>query len=480
MSVLAAPRPHCGNMALPLPAGGHPGPRLPRRGPGAVGQLPARPLFLGTHGDSRGPQCHWPAEEPPPVSSPTSPPDPPSTHPYSHSEERAQPLPGPGRGPAVFWMPHPGEAWTAKGRCGTQDAGGTEREATTHRGADWAWGSQTPKLTLDRLAPGKPLHIGGHFSCSQRGEEGDADQRQGASRALVCKTGGQRCQVETWTARPRPLSRGPESPGHTRHRGRRIHVRKRGAALLSSARNHSDPQRCGPCPGLSTVPGTQRAPNRCAETMNLLGAAWETRHFSLQPLTHHAVHGAFPAAPGTQQVLNKCACVQSTVLGVSVDGRESHSTPATWQNQGRMAVKGQHRTWAPGHSARSQIHRVPARHNAAGAGSPHCRGHRMETGTRTENRETWLAPQRAGAVGHAGHNMTRCFARVTDPGPTMPKGCPGQSSLQPRPHSPSPSSSRPRSALPSLLGRLSPASNDLSITRSLLSKDRSLGEQGSP
>lgn len=39
---------------------------------------------------------------------------------------------------------------------------------------------------------------------------------------------------------------------------------------------------------------------------------------------------------------------------------------------------------------------------------------------------------------------------------------------------PSPSSSRPSSALPSRLGRLSPASKDFSITRSLLSKDRSL------
>lgn len=39
---------------------------------------------------------------------------------------------------------------------------------------------------------------------------------------------------------------------------------------------------------------------------------------------------------------------------------------------------------------------------------------------------------------------------------------------------PSPSSSRPSSARPSRLGRLSPASKDFSITRSLLSKDRSL------
>ena len=45
-------------------------------------------------------------------------------------------------------------------------------------------------------------------------------------------------------------------------------------------------------------------------------------------------------------------------------------------------------------------------------------------------------------------------------------------------HSPSPSSSRARSAPTSLLGRLSPARSDLSITRSLLSRDRSLGGQG--
>lgn len=210
-------------------------------------------------------------------------------------------------------------------------------------------------------------------------------------------------------------------------------------------------------------------------------ACWELpgrRGTSLSSLSPTTLRVAFPAAPGTQQVLNKGACVQSTVLGASVDGQESHSTPATWQNQGRMAVKGQHRTWAPGHSAHSQIHRMPARHDAAGGGSPHCRGPRVGTGT--ENRGAWLVPQRAGAVGLAGHNTTQCFARVTDPGPTMPEGRPGQSSPQPRPHSPSPSSSRPRSALPSLLGRLSPARSDLSITRSLLSKDRSLGEQGSP
>lgn len=77
------------------------------------------------------------------------------------------------------------------------------------------------------------------------------------------------------------------------------------------------------------------------------------------------------------------------------------------------------------------------------------------------------------------------------PRPTMPRdtwddprGCraagggrAGTPSQSPVARSPSPSSSRPWSALPSLLGRLSPARRDLSITRSLLSKDKSLGRE---
>lgn len=248
---MSAPKPHCTDMALPLPAGGHPGPRLPRRGPGAVGQLPARPLFLGIYGDSRGlPSATGQQRSRPQSPAPLLPPTP--ALPTPIPTLRKEPSPSRDLAGALLSSgcppPPPGEAWTAKGRCGTQDAAGTEREATTHHGANWAWGSQTPKLTLDRLSPGKPLHIGGHFSCGQRGEEGDADQRQGASRALVCKTGDQCCRLETRTARPRPPSRGPESPGHTRHRGRGIHVRKRGAASLNSARNHTRPPKVRPLP----------------------------------------------------------------------------------------------------------------------------------------------------------------------------------------------------------------------------------------
>ena len=46
-----------------------------------------------------------------------------------------------------------------------------------------------PTHTLDSLAPGKSLHVGCHLSRGQRREEGDADQGQGAGRALVWKTG---------------------------------------------------------------------------------------------------------------------------------------------------------------------------------------------------------------------------------------------------------------------------------------------------
>ena len=73
---------------------------------------------------------------------------------------------------------------------------------------------------------------------------------------------------------------------------------------------------------------------------------------------------------------------------------------------------------------------------------------------------------------HAHH---RAGANDT-PGPpraVQPTPCPAEV----QPHSPSPSSSRTRSDPPSLLGRLSPARSDLSITRSLLSRDRSLGRQ---
>lgn len=52
--------------------------------------------------------------------------------------------------------------------------------------------SQAPKLTLHGLAPGEPLHVGGHLRCGQRGGERHADQGQGAGRALIWKPGS-RC-----------------------------------------------------------------------------------------------------------------------------------------------------------------------------------------------------------------------------------------------------------------------------------------------
>lgn len=101
----------------------------------------------------------------------------------------------------------------------------------------------------------------------------------------------------------------------------------------------------------------------------------------------------------------------------------------------------------------------------------------------------WLLPGRAGAPmallagarpPPSGTGHRRRWGTGTREGDSAAShggvGCCVVTSASDHSHSPSPSSSRPRSALPSLLGRLSPARSDLSITRSLLSKDRSLGE----
>lgn len=91
----------------------------------------------------------------------------------------------------------------------------------------------------------------------------------------------------------------------------------------------------------------------------------------------------------------------------------------------------------------------------------------------------------AGCYGVTRATAPQCCPHVPPTGrrpgtPEPVQGCvllggPGLQPPGPWAHSPSPSSSRPWSARPSLLGRLSPARRDLSITRSLLSKDRSLG-----
>lgn len=128
-----------------------------------------------------------------------------------------------------------------------------------------------------------------------------------------------------------------------------------------------------------------------------------------------------------------------------------------------------------------------AGHAAAGAGLPPGRweprtgaGMWMQPGKGTEDpagpteqvlEVTWaMAPPGAA---RASQSQSQSQRRPGDAqgSPARPRPAEAQ------PHSPSPSSSSARSAPPSLLGRLSPARSDLSITRSLLSRDRSLGGQ---
>lgn len=101
--------------------------------------------------------------------------------------------------------------------------------------------------------------------------------------------------------------------------------------------------------------------------------------------------------------------------------------------------------------------------------------------SQAEEERTWLVPEgkcwrSCGPQHHLGlraHHRTGANDTPGPPRAVQPPPFPAEV----QPHSPSPSSSRTRSAPPSLLGRLSPARSDLSITRSLLSRDRSLGGQ---
>lgn len=146
-------------------------------------------------------------------------------------------------------------------------------------------------------------------------------------------------------------------------------------------------------------------------------------------------------------------------------------------------MKGQHQS-GPWSSACSRTHHSPDTLLQA----PGCRrgsgGRGMGAGTRMQpgrGREDLAGPRgqvlevmRATAppgAAYASQNWGQRHPRATQGSPTPPFPAEVQ------PHSPSPSSSRTRSAPPSLLGRLSPARSDLSITRSLLSRDRSLGGQ---
>lgn len=112
-----------------------------------------------------------------------------------------------------------------------------------------AWGTLAPRLTLDALAPGQPLHVGGHFSRRQRGGEGDADQGQGAGCTLVCTTGGG-CR---WLG----AATRPGAPSTQRPKGG-----PRGAAHKHSAARPQDPthtHKRGPPPPSSPDPPRHRA-----------------------------------------------------------------------------------------------------------------------------------------------------------------------------------------------------------------------------
>lgn len=146
-------------------------------------------------------------------------------------------------------------------------------------------------------------------------------------------------------------------------------------------------------------------------------------------------------------------------------------------------MKGQHQS-GPWSSACSRTHHSPDTLLQA----PGCRrgsgGRGMGAGTRMQpgrGREDLAGPRgqvlevmRATAppgAACASQSWGQRHPRATQGSPTPPFPAEVQ------PHSPSPSSSRTRSAPPSLPGRLSPARSDLSITRSLLSRDRSLGDR---
>lgn len=96
--------------------------------------------------------------------------------------------------------------------------------------------------------------------------------------------------------------------------------------------------------------------------------------------------------------------------------------------------------------------------------------------------EDWLVPESRCRTPHGPwhHLGLRAWHRAgANNAPGTPRAVqPASRPAEAQTHSPSPSSSRARSAPTSLLGRLSPARSDLSITRSLLSRDRSLGGQG--
>ena len=146
------PQSCCSHTALPSPPPGATWAQLPRKGPGAAGQLLARPPFLGVHGDSRGfpkntgntaaPTLHPGLQLPPPS---------PSPWPHPRYEQRPSP-PSLSRGPAVFWMP-PRRSRDSQGRFGTQDRR-DRMGATTHHGGTPAWRAHAPLTHPRPFGPG--------------------------------------------------------------------------------------------------------------------------------------------------------------------------------------------------------------------------------------------------------------------------------------------------------------------------------------
>lgn len=156
----------------------------------------------------------------------------------------------------------------------TQGTKGPRRVPPARHRAAPVCGSQAPKLTLHGLAPGEPLHVGGHLRCGQRGGERHADQGQGAGRALIWKPGSRCLQARNRATRAR--STHPPGGEACRRSSPWLPTLRVSRPSLPSTRGiPREGGGCSRCPRVSTLPGTQRAPTQRG-AVSPLGAARET------------------------------------------------------------------------------------------------------------------------------------------------------------------------------------------------------------